>query len=494
MADPPPSVLAQKPWRNRDALGRGGPVGMLGQAEGNLLYYLARDYYLGDGVIVDAGSFVGRSAWCFARGLAANARLAPHSGPRIHCFDNFLVNDTHTVRVLADAFGLRREIGETIRDVFDRALSGDAHWLEVHQGDFLTINWTPRPIEILLVDIAKTPALNQHLVESMFPHLIPGHSIVVQQDYHHPWLPHVHSTMELLHDYFDLVEAKCDDSAVFRLTRPVPAGILTAAASTTLPAAQRIALIDAAIQRLPPTARRHVALARAYLIGQAHGYDAMRVALQDAESHPADSADQSWERYLADMRGTLEQLARGMGRAWEAMNRGEVARAVAIAESVDRGEPEYYASLVVRAHGLRRLGRHDEAAAVVAEGIAQQSGRVEMWVERAWLEADGGVLPAAVESAQRAAALAGGDAKLRAAALDVLAYALSLSGRHEEALDASLQALISLPATGWLLEHHAYALLRAGRPDEALRAAEEALVHSPGSSLAKQLVDRLSAG
>ena len=49
---------------------------------------------------------------------------------------------------------------------------------------------------MLFVDIAKTWALNDVVIEQFFPRLIPGRSVVVQQDYAFAFRPWVAITME----------------------------------------------------------------------------------------------------------------------------------------------------------------------------------------------------------------------------------------------------------------------------------------------------------
>jgi len=56
-----------------------------------------------------------------------------------------------------------------------------------------------------------------------FPHLIPGISLVIQQDYIHFALPWIHITMERLAEYFETLDYFRSGSAVYRLKRALPA-------------------------------------------------------------------------------------------------------------------------------------------------------------------------------------------------------------------------------------------------------------------------------
>ena len=64
-------LFRTQPWLTDWSGIDGIPKGMLGPREGSMLYTLTREYYRGYGEIVDAGAFLGSSAYCFARGLGS---------------------------------------------------------------------------------------------------------------------------------------------------------------------------------------------------------------------------------------------------------------------------------------------------------------------------------------------------------------------------------------------------------------------------------------
>lgn len=489
------AVLVQKPWRTNADVCQAPPWGLLGKGEGHLLYYLARDYYRGDGVIVDAGSFLGRSAWFFATGLDENLAIGPCETPRIHCFDNFIINDPLTPEEKKE-FGQDLPLGASTRRLFDAATHSVSQWLDVHEGDFHTYPWEPRPIEILLVDIAKTASLNSRLVDLMFPCLIPGRSIVVQQDYHHPWLPYIHVTMEYLQDYFEIVEPRIDGSAAFRLTRAIPDSTLRIAARVhELPPATQLALMDQAIRRLPERSRHYVALARANLIGQVQGYDSMRAAMDDIDARYATAgAEFLWDVYRGQMRRVLESLRNDLSKAWQLVQAGDVDEAMRMSEAFQPGSSRYGDALILRAHCLRRLKRHEEAEAVLHTAFALRPADSAVWVERAWLEFDVGDHAAAQASARHGLAVANESAEHRARCLDVLAQALSASGKHDEAIAAAAEAVAGLPGTSWILAHHAQSLLGAGRFEEAAAVARELLTLTPSDEAAMYILERAQYG
>ncbi|HEV2722269.1 MAG TPA: class I SAM-dependent methyltransferase, partial [Thermoanaerobaculia bacterium] len=193
---------------------------MLVPDELRLLNHLAEEVYRGDGAIVDGGAFLGGSTVALADGLLRNPRRWRFGAEkRIHSFDRFEVEEY--MRGLF--FPESTPIGTSFRAEFERNIAPVADLVEVHAGDLRDSRWNGGPIEILFIDIAKTPRTCDWITRHFFPHLIPGRSLVVQQDYLYGcWTAWLQVTMELYADCFEYV---CDtevNSVVFRNIKPVP--------------------------------------------------------------------------------------------------------------------------------------------------------------------------------------------------------------------------------------------------------------------------------
>ena len=238
--------------------------GMLGQRESLLFYYLARSFYSGHGAVVDAGSFLGKSASLFAAGLSQNP-VAPPASRKVHCYDNFRVNESVTVDFLRKNYGRELAIGESTRELFDNQTAPFRTMLKVHAGDFHQAQWMDGPIEILMVDIAKSQSLWAHLLAEMFPSLVPGVSVVILQDYHHKLWPRINIGMEFLSPFFELVFSRVDDSAVFLCREAISPDAIARLVADDFTPQERIGLIDRAIARLAPADRYHSLIARIQL-------------------------------------------------------------------------------------------------------------------------------------------------------------------------------------------------------------------------------------
>lgn len=257
--------FAEEPWRTRPVALPHRLAGMLGVAEEQMFYFLAKEYFAGRGVIVDAGSYLGRSAYAFAQGLRANPAYRPERD-RVHCFDLFVVLDDLMMDMARDERGNGPTRGQSTRAVFERQVAPVRDVLDVHEGDFLTVQWPRQPVEILMVDVAKSVQLGKRIVDLFFPCLVPGVSIVVQQDDHHAWLPHLHVVMEHLADCFEIAVRRVDATAVFLLTKEMPPAALERARAYDFTVQEQIDLMGRAIRRLPAADRAWVELARIVLL------------------------------------------------------------------------------------------------------------------------------------------------------------------------------------------------------------------------------------
>ncbi len=219
--------LRRKPW-TQEAVPPGvvsAPT-MLSVEERQLLYVLARDYVRG-GAIIDAGCFLGGSTRALAAGVAENRRL--RRGRPIHTYDLFAMDPSFP----RDYPGLVADIaGDSTRPRFEEVVGPLLRHVEVHEGDICEERWTGGAIELLFIDVCKSWAINDHVVREFFPALVPGRSVVVQQDLIHEWLPYLTITMGLFRKSFELVAIAPWCSAVYLLTRAIAGRARSRRAST----------------------------------------------------------------------------------------------------------------------------------------------------------------------------------------------------------------------------------------------------------------------
>ncbi len=236
---------------------------MLSPAEERLYWWLGAVWVQDAGAVVDLGCFLGGSTARLAEGLAVAGRRAP-----VIAFDRFRIATTQQRRFL-DPAGLPRLEGNDSLPLVTRLLAPWADRLRTVRGELGPgLAWGDGPVEVLVVDIAKSAAAADALAAAFFPALLPGRSVVVQQDFlHHaqPWLP---AQMALLGDAFEPVAHCPPDSVTFLCRRQVTADRLAAARIADAADATLAAALDAAAEQLgdwglgPRIAAQAAALAR----------------------------------------------------------------------------------------------------------------------------------------------------------------------------------------------------------------------------------------
>lgn len=159
--------------------------GMIGEAERRALFGLAREYYVKNQVIVDAGAFLGASTKAFL--------LAMDSiGQKNHAIDTYefgvinQYNATWASEALNQKFTNGTEFGYILQD-----LVGDQKGIvKYHLGDIRKYQHSQKNICIAFLDILKDPPLMVEVYGMLFPSFKEG-TIVYQQDYFHafhPWI------------------------------------------------------------------------------------------------------------------------------------------------------------------------------------------------------------------------------------------------------------------------------------------------------------------
>lgn len=236
--------------------------GMIGPEERRCFYWLARNCLSGEGAIVDAGSFVGASTLCFAAGAAAAGHTRVNGRPIVQAYDYFAAIDAYVAASISKKF---RPIarGESYLDIFEAQTKAYAQLIEAHPGNFLEQRWSGDPVDILFIDVAKRANLNSHAIAEFFPHLVPGRSIVVHQDYYHCWHPYIHISMEYFGDAFEILDELVEhQSRVWRLVKPLPEDKIAHMRDYDLAKEERIALLDRLIERSSDHARPMLDVAR----------------------------------------------------------------------------------------------------------------------------------------------------------------------------------------------------------------------------------------
>ena len=252
---------------------------MMSPVEREVLYGLASKYYTGKGRIVDAGVFLGASTRIFGKGIRANTEktkiLKKYKKPCVtfehgqlgggmpkfferHGVDTSLIEGTSFAPLLK----------KMIKDV--RPL------VDLRIGDILSETWGDEPIEILFLDVVKSYDINAFTLKNFFPRLIPGRSILIQQDYFIDRLPFLKMSQESLAPYFEYI-GNAQSSGYFLLKKKIPKKVLAKAANPNgFEFDEKISLIEQCAERVSFDSDRTymTLLSKVIQTLQDRGYDA----------------------------------------------------------------------------------------------------------------------------------------------------------------------------------------------------------------------------
>ncbi len=193
---------------------------LLTQEDRSTYFVAASELFTGQGIIVDAGAFLGGTAYTLAEGLEKNKKLdGLDKKDLVLSLDMFEVVDETWQRRYPTMIGLGT--GDCFQHLFTQNVSKYSNTVSSKKVDLTEYTYTdPRPIEILGLDVLKSSDLAISCFASFLPHLIPGVSFVLHQDHVHATLPF---TISAFHLFSDILEpcGECVHTAVFKCVRSI---------------------------------------------------------------------------------------------------------------------------------------------------------------------------------------------------------------------------------------------------------------------------------
>ena len=235
---------------------------MLSPNERKFLYSLAKDYYKGDGIIIDAGIFLGGSTVCFGEGLKRN----PNLDKALRLFDKPIQSfDRAIVYPNFFPFFKRHGIddsslkeGDSFESIIRAHINPVSDYVDLKIGDvtdYKSSEDSPK-IEILFLDIIKEAHINNFVMANWFHRLIPGKSMVIQQDFFTEDLPYIPISMEYLAEYFDYI-GQVHSSSIYILNKSIPQELLQIDYQNDINIEEQMRLIDQAKNRTPFAPRKY---------------------------------------------------------------------------------------------------------------------------------------------------------------------------------------------------------------------------------------------
>lgn len=283
---------------------------MMSKDEKRLLYGIAKEYYTGSGVIIDAGIFLGASTLCFARGLQSNLNYKKNIKSKIiWSYDlcqvnNGILRQFQRPQISEFLTGYNYKVGESFEPLLKKMLSNASidEIVDLKIGNILESRFPSElSIEVAFFDILKTKKIEEHVFREFYPKFIPGVTLLIQQDYFFHKLPYIKIRQEYLTEYFDYL-GEVGPSAIFLLKSELADNFFLEDPASTLPLDHRLYLLDQAAARSQDPARKALtALSKVEIVKIELGsIPAKRILNQIIkEHHYAFSSDRKHENKLS---------------------------------------------------------------------------------------------------------------------------------------------------------------------------------------------------
>ena len=202
------SLLNEKEWA----------LGMTSSQEQAYLRWMTSRIYSGKGAIAELGVWLGSLTLSMIRGLKENPNI-PDQSRRIHVYDLFLWEHNMEDSVKHLPIKGRFKEFENYCSLYREILKEELKFVEINQTDLQFESWNGGPIELLIVDVMKYESLCDGVQRGFFPHLVPGLSYLVHQDYKHCYESWIHLAMFRLRESFTPVfQIPAGATVVFKCT------------------------------------------------------------------------------------------------------------------------------------------------------------------------------------------------------------------------------------------------------------------------------------
>ena len=284
---------------------------MMSPGERRFLFNIAKNYYTGAGLIIDAGIFLGASTACLATGVKENSHLADIVSQWVRPIISLELGISNQQMLLSfkrHGIGHDLVVGDSFGPLIENHIRNVRDVVDLRLGDILEhgviddpSKTKKLPIEILFLDVLKSPALSEFCFREYFPRLIPRRSIVIQQDYLSGDLPFIHVHQEYFASKFEYI-GEISSSAIFRLMHRITGAEVAELFKNGPDGEGEIRLVSRAAQRsIDPHRRLIMAFSKLRTILKARGLEAARQYFSFIESEYEDQIGQEQYRRVQNV-------------------------------------------------------------------------------------------------------------------------------------------------------------------------------------------------
>ena len=204
--------------------------GMISNEEKTFLYNLAKNYYLGKGTIIDAGTFLGAGTIALAAGVKENKKFKEIKVPLTNIIQSYELalwdtpahDECNNNQILINALaGKKYQNNENFFPLIQNLLVEHLDIIKFYIGDITLLVSSDYPIEIAFYDCLKNYEKDYTVFKALVPYYIPGHTIVIQQDYFYERALHNKIRQNYFSEYYEFL-GTVQASAVYRYTKEIP--------------------------------------------------------------------------------------------------------------------------------------------------------------------------------------------------------------------------------------------------------------------------------
>jgi predicted O-methyltransferase YrrM len=275
--------------------------------EQKLLTRIASTHAESNGVILDGGAFLGASTVSLARGL--NERCTSKKR-RIISIDHFTVQDEYVHAKLHQS-GINVSYGDSILELYLHNTRSVRQHIETRAGEATRVGRIQEIVDIAFIDISKTPALNSFISLEWFRRMIPGHSVVIQQDFHSPVFPWIPASMGVAAEYFSVAVPKVGETAVFRLEKPLPSSVLSKMAAVSALSMDGLRQVQRIAALFPPEEQHTLELIQCNILAHIGRATDARDKLETIIAGGSRS-DAKWHQWTGKIRSVIDAADRGL--------------------------------------------------------------------------------------------------------------------------------------------------------------------------------------
>lgn len=198
-------------------------LGMTSNHERSYAKYYTENEYIGQGEIVDLGSWLGSFTLPLILGLKNNKNYDKLKEKKIHAYERFIWKSWMDKEVIGTKLEGKYQEGDNFLDSFLEQISPYEDMIKVNMGDLTTMSWNKEDaIEFLLIDAMKNWDLTNHIIQQFFPALIPHVSLIQHQDFCHYNCSWIHLIMYRLRNYFEPILYVPNGSVIFKNIKTIP--------------------------------------------------------------------------------------------------------------------------------------------------------------------------------------------------------------------------------------------------------------------------------